>query len=79
MPTVAPADGATLQRVLQTTPLPSIGGLSRAGMVTYEAAQAKTPWGLQHRRRFALVESGDILASAEQYDLAGRLDGHRHQ
>jgi hypothetical protein len=35
----------------------------------------KTAWGSRHQRRFALVEGVDLLASAEQYDLAGRCDG----
>jgi hypothetical protein len=40
-----------------------------------DAAQASTVWGGRHRRRFALVSGGDVLASAEQYELEGRLDG----
>jgi hypothetical protein len=40
----------------------------------FEAAQARTPWALRHRRRFAFMESGHALASAEQYDLLGTLD-----
>ena len=38
-------------------------------------AQARTAWALRHRRRFALMASGDVLASAERYDLTGSLDG----
>jgi hypothetical protein len=29
---------------------------------------------LRHRRRFALMEADEVLASAERYDLTGRLD-----
>src|SRR5690242_2260371 len=50
-------------------------GLSRAAFATFNAAQTRTPWAVQHRRHLALVESGDVLASAEVYDLHGRLDG----
>jgi hypothetical protein len=72
--TVVPADGATLQRVIATTPPAAGRGLSRAALVTYDAAQARTVWALRNRRRFALVAAGDVLASAERYDLAGSLD-----
>jgi hypothetical protein len=34
----------------------------------------KTAWGRHHRRRFALVDGVDVLASATQYDLAAVLD-----
>lgn len=34
----------------------------------------KTAWGRHHRRRFALVDGADVLASATQYNLAGVLD-----
>jgi hypothetical protein len=69
------ADGATLQRVVAMTPPAARRGLSRAAFITYDAAQARTEWALRHRHRFALVASGDVLASAERYDLTGSLDG----
>ena len=75
MAAVVEANGATLQRVVATTPPAARRGLSGAAFVTYEAAQARTVWALRHRRRFALVVSGDVLASAEQYDLTGHVDG----
>jgi hypothetical protein len=34
----------------------------------------RTGWGRGHRRRFALVDGGDVLASAAQYDLTAILD-----
>jgi signal transduction histidine kinase len=37
-------------------------------------AQMKTAWGRRHRRRFALVDGADVLASAAQYDLRAVLD-----
>ena len=69
-----PADGAILQRIVAATPLGSHRGLSRDAFMKFDAAQAKTAWALQHRRRFALVQGNDVLASAERYDLAGVLD-----
>ena len=75
MAAVVEADGATLQRVVATTPQAARRGLSRAAFIKYDAAQARTAWARGHRRRFALVASGDVLASAERYDLTGSLDG----
>lgn len=75
MAAVVTADGATLERVVATTPPAACRGLDRAAFATYDAAQARTAWALRHRRRFALVASGDVLASAEQCDLTGSLDG----
>jgi hypothetical protein len=67
------AGGAVLQRIVTTTPL-AHRGLSAEAFAKYDAAQAKTAWALRHRRRFALVEADEVLASAERYDLTGRLD-----
>jgi len=72
---VVPADGAILQRIVATTPLAAHRGLSREAFVKYDAAQAKTSWALDHRRRFALMQADDVLASAERYHLTGTLDG----
>jgi len=69
-----PAEGAILQRIVATMPLVGLSGLSREAFAKYDAAQAKTVWALGHRRRFALMQSGEVLASAERYDLTGRLD-----
>ena len=69
------AEGAVLQRIVATMPLAAHRVLSREAFVRYDAAQAKTAWALHHRRRFALMHADDVLASAEQYDLTGRLDG----
>ena len=75
MAAVVLAVGATLQRVIATMPPAACRGLSRAAFVRYDAAQARTAWALRHRRRFALMASDDVLASAEQFDLTGSLDG----
>lgn len=74
MRTVVPAEGAILQRIVTSLPLVSSYGLSREAFVKFDAAQAKTTWGLRHRRRFALIAGDDVLASAEKYDLTGVLD-----
>jgi GNAT superfamily N-acetyltransferase len=71
--TVVPAEGVILERVLDATHPLSNGGLSRHAYGTLDAAQKRTGWGRGHRRRFAL-DSGDVLASATQYDLAAILD-----
>jgi len=65
---------AVLQHILAAAPLGAYGGLSREAFVKYDAAQAKTAWALGHQRRFALMEGDQVLASAERYDLTGRLD-----
>jgi len=71
---VVPAEGAILQHIVGTTPLVELGGLSREAFAKYDAAQGKTLWALGHRRRFALTQDGQVLASAERYALTGRLD-----
>ena len=74
MTRVVQAEGAILQRIVTTAPLLASSGLNRRGFVTYDAAQARTAWALRHRRRFALMQAGDLLASAERYELTGTLD-----
>ena len=76
MPQVVRAEGAILQRIVAATPPAAYRGLSREAFAKYDAAQGKTPWALRHRRKFALIRGNDVLASAEQYDLTGRLDRH---
>jgi hypothetical protein len=74
MAKVVPAEGAILQRIVATPPLVASGDLSRDAFAKYDAAQAKTAWALGHQRRFALIQGDEVLASAERYDLTGRLD-----
>src|SRR4051794_17307933 len=71
---VIPAEGPVLERVLDAAHALSRQGLSRHAFAQFDAAQMKTAWGRRHQRRFALVEGGDVLASAVQYDLAAVLD-----
>ena len=69
-----PADGAVLGHVLDSTYRIGQDGLDRRAYGKFYAAQTHTAWGRFHQRRFALVDGPVLLASAEQYDLAGRLD-----
>src|SRR5688500_7573345 len=71
---VISADGAILERVIETAHSNSSEGLSRHAYAQFEAAQARTTWGRHHRRRLALVDGNDVLAGATQYDLAAVLD-----
>ena len=71
---VVPAEGVVLDRVLDAAHAISPEGLSREAYAKRDAAHMKTAWGRDHRRRFALVDGGDVLASATQYDLRGVLD-----
>lgn len=74
MTRVVPVDEALLRRILAAvTPAPH-GGLSPEALTRLDLAQAKTAWALRHRRRFALVDGDDVLASAERYDLTGTID-----
>jgi len=71
---VIPAEGVVLERVLDTAYSISPEGLSRRAYAKFYAAQMKTAWGHRHQRRFALVDGGDVLASATQIDVAAVLD-----
>jgi hypothetical protein len=72
--TVIPAEGTILERILETSHSVSSEGLSRHAYGLFDAAQMRTAWGRGHQRPFALVEGGNVLASAMQYDLAAVLD-----
>ena len=74
MATVVPAEGVILERVLGAIHATLPQDLSREAYARFDAAQKKTAWGRHHLRRFALVDGGDVLASAIQYDLAAVLD-----
>ena len=74
VPTVVLAEGAILERVLETAHSISSQGLSRHAYAQFESAQTRTAWGRRHRRRFALVEGNDVLASATECGLAAVLD-----
>ena len=73
--TVIPAEGAVLERALDTAHSIAPDGLSRQAYARFHAAQIKTAWGRRHQRRLALIQDGATLASATQYDLTAILDG----
>jgi GNAT superfamily N-acetyltransferase len=50
-------------------------GLERDAYRKFHTALMKTAWGRLHQGRFALMDGEDLLASAVQYDLAGRIEG----
>ena len=74
MATVVAAEGVILKRVLEMASGISPEDLSREAYAKFEAAQMKTAWGRDHRRRWALVDGADVLACATCYDLPGILD-----
>jgi hypothetical protein len=74
MPSVIPAEGAILDRILAMTDSARHEGLGRQAFARLDAAQVKTAWALRHQRRFALVDGTDLLASAQRFTLNGVLD-----
>jgi GNAT superfamily N-acetyltransferase len=72
---VVPAEGVVLDRVLESAYPIWGGGLTRRAYRTFDTAQMKTAWASRHRRRHALVEGRELLASATTDDLAVGLDG----
>ncbi len=70
------AEGELLERILDSTYPLWNEGLTRAAYGRWNAAQMRTPWGVEHLHRFALVdEGGSLLASAKRYRYDVRLDG----
>jgi hypothetical protein len=72
---VVRAEGTVLDRVLDARHRTSCLGLRRKPYGTFHTAQIKTGWGSHCQRPVAIVEDNEIVASAEQYDLAGMIDG----
>jgi GNAT superfamily N-acetyltransferase len=72
---VVPCEGVILDRILESTYPVWHESLSRQAYRTFDAAQMKTAWASHHRRRYALVEGTELLASATQYNFDGVLDG----
>jgi GNAT superfamily N-acetyltransferase len=68
-------EGPYLQQVLDHSYPVWHDGLSRDGYGRYYAAQVATPWGGGHLQRLALVEKGEVLASAKLYAFDAILDG----
>lgn len=72
---VVAAEGALLERVLDSTHASGGDGLDRRTYGTLERARTKTAWAGRAWRRFALVDGSTLAATAVQADLAGILDG----
>jgi len=68
-------EGPYLQQVLDHSYPVWHDGLSRASYGRYYAGQLATPWGRTHLQRFAIVDRGEVLASAKLYTLDASLDG----
>ena len=75
MADLAIVEGPYLQQVLDHSYPVWHDGLSRASYGRYYAGQLATPWGRTHLQRLALVERGEVLASAKLYTLDASLDG----
>jgi GNAT superfamily N-acetyltransferase len=75
MADLAIVQGPYLQQVLDHSHPVWHEGLSRAGYGRYYAAQVATPWGRGHMQRLALVENGEVQASAKLYAFDAILDG----
>ena len=72
---LADAEGPLLEQILDATYDSWHDGLSRRAYGRYFAAEAATAWGQRHVRRLALVEDGQVLASAKVYEVEAVLDG----
>ena len=72
---VVPAIGPTLERILDDAFVLWHDGLSRANYGKSWAAQIRSPWGVSHLDRVALVDGPHVVSSAKRYDLSLRLDG----
>jgi predicted N-acetyltransferase YhbS len=69
------ADGPQLDRILDATHEIWHEGLDRRAYGRYYAAQLATPWGRAHVSRLALIDGGDVQASAKLYTFDATLDG----
>lgn len=68
------AEGPILDQILGATHEIWHEGLSQAAYGRFYAAQIATAWGRGHMRRLALVEGGEVLASAKLYTFDATLD-----
>jgi hypothetical protein len=76
MPTVVAAEGAILERILDTTYPVLHQDLSRQVFAKFDAAQRKTAWALCHQRRFALVQGADLLPARSDTTSRGPSIGN---
>jgi len=74
MADLAPATGAILRAILDSTYDIWCEGLTPAAYERYYRGQLATAWGARHLQRFALVDGSELLASAKQYTFSAMLD-----
>jgi predicted N-acetyltransferase YhbS len=75
MAILAPAEGPILDQILDASHDLWSDGLSRRAYAQFWAAQIATPWGRTHLERQALVDAGEVRASAKIYTFDAALDG----
>lgn len=71
----ASAEGPVLEQILDATYEIWHEGLDRRAYARYYAAQLATPWGRTHLTRLALLDRGEVQASAKLYTFDATLDG----
>jgi len=71
---IVPAEGAILDQILASTYELWNEGLSRQAYARYYTAQKATAWGARHLERLALVDGGEVVASAKLYHFDAMLD-----
>lgn len=75
MAQLVPVEGATLDAILDATYEIWSDGVTRPAYGRLYSAQIATAWGRRHLRRYALVDGGQVLASAKVYTFGATLDG----
>ena len=74
---VVSAEGPILDTILDASFTIWHEGLTREAYGRWYTAQLKTPYGRRRLKRMALVDRGDVLASAKLYEFDAHLDGRR--
>ena len=70
---IAAADSVQLDGILEQT-YPIWGeGLSLSAYRSWNRGQMATRWGRNHLHRIALIDGGDVLASAKRYDFEAQV------
>lgn len=75
MPELQRADSLLVERITNDTYPIWNEGLSLEGYRRWNDLQTRTAWGKEHLWRVALVEGGEILASAKWHELDCQLNG----
>ena len=74
MPELVPATGDYLGQILHDSYSVWNDGLSPEAYARFWDAQLRTPWGMAHLDRLALVRDGQVISSAKRYDLSARIE-----